>query len=143
MSLFCKIVKLAVISGTCILPAAYGQTPIRVAVPFAFHVNDKEFPSGEYLVKANSGQALMLLQNTDYSRAQFVLTNTAQAPTQVEQPSLIFHRYGTEYFLSTVWLPGGNTGRQLRPSRRQMELARKHAAPESTILVAKVSTKKP
>jgi hypothetical protein len=143
MSLFSKIVKLVVVSGTCILPAAYGQTDIRVAIPFAFHVNDKAFPSGEYSVKANSGQTVVLLRSADHSRAQFVLTNAVQAPTPVEQSRLMFHRYGTEYFLSTIWLPGSYTGRQLPPSRGQMELARKHAAPERTTLVAKLATKTP
>ena len=143
MSLFHKIVKLLVVGGTCILPAAYAQTDIRVTIPFAFHVHDKEFPSGEYMLKASSGQALVLLRSTDNRHSQFVLTNAAQAPTSKEQPSFMFHRYGTEYFLSTVWLPGSNTGRQVPSSSRQMELARKYAAPEKTTLVGQLAIKKP
>ena len=143
MSLFSKIVNWVIVSGTCILPVAYGETAIRIAIPFAFHVNDKDFPSGEYLVKASSGQSVLLLQSNNYSRAQFVLTNAVQSPTPVEQPRFVFERYGTEYFLSTIWLPGGNTGRQLPPGRRQMELARNYAAPETTTLVAGLATKKP
>src|SRR5438445_13881115 len=125
MSLFSKLVKWVIVSGTCIAPAAYGQTPIRVTIPFAFHVHDKEFPSGEYLVTASAGQTAVLLQGADHSRAQFVLTNAVQAPSPVEQPKFMFDRYGTEYFLSQVWLPGTYTGRQVPASRRQMELARK------------------
>jgi len=143
MSLFLTIVRLVAVSGTCILPAAYGQTDIRVAIPFAFHVNDKDFPSGEYLVKASPGQSMLLLRNSNYSRAQFIMTNAAQSPDPVEQPKFLFQRYGTEYFLSTVWLPGGYAGRQVPPTRRQMELARKSAAPESTIVVAELARKKP
>jgi hypothetical protein len=143
MSLFSKIVKMVVVSGTCILPVAFGQTGIRVAIPFAFHINDKEFPSGQYLVKASSGQSVVLLQSADHRRSQFVLTNAAQSPSPVDLPKLMFQRYGTEYFLSTVWLPGGYTGRQVQPSRRQMELARKSPVPEKTTLVAELATKKP
>jgi len=143
MSLFSKIVKWVIVSGTCMLPAAYGQTPIRVAIPFTFHVHDQEFPSGEYLVKASAGQTVVLLQGADHSRAQFVLTNAVQSPGLVEQPKFMFDRYGTEYFLSQVWLPGSYTGRQVPPTRRQMELARKSAAPETTTLVAAIAKKKP
>jgi hypothetical protein len=143
MSLFSKFVNWVIVSGTCILPVAYGQTNIRVAIPFAFHIADKEFPSGEYLVKASSGQTVLLLQNRDHSRAQFVLTNAVEAPIPVEQPRFVFERYGTEYFLSTVWLPGGYTGRELPAGRRQMELAQKQASPDRTTLVARLATKKP
>ena len=143
MSLFRKIVKWIVVSGTCILPAAYGQTDIHVTVPFAFHIEEKTFSAGDYLVKASSGQSVVLLQSTDYNHAQVVMTHAAQAPTPMEKPTLMFQRYGDEYFLSTVWLPGSYTGRQLSPSRKQMELARKLSAPERAILVGKLETKKP
>jgi hypothetical protein len=144
MSLVHKILYIVVLCGTCISPAAYGQLEprIHVKVPFAFHVEDKEFPAGEYTVKASSGQTAVLLQSTDYSRAQVVLTNSAETHTVAEQSSLVFNRYGTEYYLSMIWLAGSNSGRQLTPSRQEKELAQKSADPGKTILAGTLTPSK-
>jgi len=37
---------------------------------------------------------------------------------------LIFHRYGDRYFLSQMWMPGNPTGRELPPSKAELETAR-------------------
>jgi len=39
--------------------------------------------------------------------------------------SLIFNRYGNEYFLSQVWAKGGSVGRGLPKTRAERELERK------------------
>jgi hypothetical protein len=39
--------------------------------------------------------------------------------------SLVFHRYGDEYFLSEIWPAGSSTGRGLPKSRAERELKRK------------------
>lgn len=144
MSLVRKILHFVALCGTCISPAAYGQLEPRiyVTVPFDFHVGDKEFPAGEYTVRASPGQTAVLLQSTDYSRAQFVLTNATQARTWVERPSLVFNRYGTECFLSTIWLAGSNTGRQLSQSRQERELAQKSPEPGKSILAGTLTPSK-
>ena len=143
MSLFHKMVKWLVVGGTCILPAAYAQTDMSVTIPFGFHIQDKEFPSGEYKVSARSGQALVTLRSPDRRLSHFVLTSSEQTLNSNRKPSIEFQRYGTEYFLSTVWLPWSGAGRVVPRGRRQMELARKYTIPEQTTLVGQLAAKKP
>src|SRR5258705_9340956 len=63
-------------------------------------------------------------------RAQFILTSPAKARTSIVQPSLVFKRYGKDYFLSEIWLAGSDTGRRLPPGRKETELARRLPGPE-------------
>jgi hypothetical protein len=43
----------------------------------------------------------------------------------MQSASLIFNRYGNEYFLSEVWPKGGSVGRALPKTRAERELERK------------------
>ena len=40
----------------------------------------------------------------------------------VSKSTLVFHRYGDEYFLSEVWPAGAATGREFPKSRAEREL---------------------
>ena len=142
MSWFHGIVKWIVVSGTCIF-AASGQTLVDVAIPFPFHIGENEYPSGEYRVKASYSPSMILLRSSDGSYSHFVLTQPMEkgpgaAP---EQPRVVFQRYGSTYFLSTVWLPDSRSGMQVVPNRRQQELARKHGPAQSEILIGSIAPK--
>jgi hypothetical protein len=119
-----------VLWAALVLPAAHGQveTWLHVDVPFGFHIDGRKFPAGEYMVRAGSASNPVLIESKDMKYAQFLLTNPVSARTPVVQPRLVFTRYGDDYFLSTIW-PGSDTGRQLRPSRQETELARRFSAP--------------
>jgi hypothetical protein len=45
-----------------------------------------------------------------------------------QNTSLIFHRYGSTYFLSQVWQGGGQNGQQLTLSKAERVTARQMAA---------------
>lgn len=55
-------------------------------------------------------------------------------PVQVwqakDKTTLVFHRYGDQYFLYQVWSAGALTGRQFYKSRTEREIERKLANPK-------------
>jgi len=42
-----------------------------------------------------------------------------------EKAHFIFHRYGTEYFLATIWTPGLEVGWDVLQGKMEAEIARK------------------
>jgi len=111
------------------LPSAFAQTgqPLTVDLPFAFQVNNQQFPAGKYEVKAEAGQAVVLLRSVDCKRAIFSLSTSIQSEKTREVPSLVFKRYDDRYFLSQIWLPGTNSGRGLPTSSAEREVAHRWA----------------
>ena len=109
------------------LSSAYAQSGqmITVDLPFAFQVNNHEFPAGKYEVKADAGQAAVLLRSADCKRAIFSLSAPVESANTHALPSLVFNRYNDSYFLSQIWMPGTNSGRGLSTSATERELARR------------------
>jgi hypothetical protein len=57
-------------------------------------------------------------------RLRFFSTIGTIASTRRNESTLVFHRYGDEYFLSTIWTAGNDTGHELFKSRAERELIR-------------------
>jgi hypothetical protein len=89
-----------------------------VDVPFVFHAGGQEFSAGHYIVAA--GDDIVRIFNSQ-TRGGYVATYSA---TRRESNSgkLVFHRYGSAFFLAEVWTQGKTIGRQLfvSPAERQL-----------------------
>ena len=106
-------------------------------IPFSFIVGQKTLPAGEYTVEPNrkDSQNVWLVQRRDGCKSAFFTTMPVRASETQEKAKLIFHKYGAQYFLSQIWTPGGNSGRQLLMPRLERELA-KNAIERQTIVLA-------
>ena len=111
------------------LPSAFAQASqmLTVDLPFAFQVNNQQFPAGKYQVTAGAGQAVVLLRSVDCKRAIFSLSIPIESEKTRAVPSLVFRRYDDRYFLSQIWLPGSNSGRGLPASAAEREVAQRWA----------------
>ena len=97
-------------------------------IPFDFSVAGKKLPAGKYWInRAQQGNGDMVVQisSTDGHSNITRLTIPVVARNAMSKGSLVFHRYGDEYFLSEIWPAGGLTGRELRKTRAERELERK------------------
>ena len=104
--------------------ATYAQSKMVVAnVPFDFQVGGKVLPAGEYTIKPiTSGDAGLLIRNAKGREGVIVLSQHTQAKaSQSDEARLDFHRYGDQYFLTTVWGPE-HSGRMILESRRERSL---------------------
>jgi hypothetical protein len=113
--------------------------PVRANIPFGFMVGSEAFPAGVYTVArvGNDAGALVLRSSDERKSAAFLTIGTSSVQAR-EKASLVFNRYGDQYFLREVWTAGDLTGRQLLPSRaeREMNLAVNEAIPELVAIAA-------
>ena len=136
--------------GTTTLCAQAARS-IVVDVPFEFVVGRKTFPAGAYTFRraARDSEKAWLVQRADaHEVAEVFFTGAvelsrAQSQTQTEtRARLDFHRYDDQYFLSQIWTPGRNTGRQLPKTARERSVERELESRASRTDVARlVSTR--
>jgi len=109
--------------------AAMAQAPEKIAVHalFEFTVANKTLPAGNYTIRPLSPTRL-LIRSEDGHETVIASTFAAQARKTPGEVQLIFTRYGDQYFLHQVFVPGADTGRELPRSHVEARLA-KAAAP--------------
>jgi len=96
----------------------------RFNIPFEFHVGAATLPPGLYLVSPQGVSNIMLIRSEDNRHNVMVSTGAVQKLKTPEHSSLIFNRYGEDYFLSEVWTTGYDQGRGLTQSALEREYAR-------------------
>jgi len=130
VNLLTKFSLLTAIVLVTTVASAQGQSlayRIRANIPFDFSIGDKELRSGRYSVGCagqNSDDAILSLVDAD-GRSKALWTSSPTLTLQAkDNPTLVFHRYGDQYFLFQVWPAGETTGRQFSKSRREREIER-------------------
>lgn len=111
-------------------------------IPFNFIVGGKTLPAGEYTVEPNRKDShnVWLVQSRDGHASAFFTTMPVRASETQEKTKFVFHKYGDQYFLSQIWTPGGNSGRELLMPRLEREVA-KNAIERQTIVLASGSVR--
>jgi hypothetical protein len=115
--------------------SAQGNHKIVVNVPFDFTVVDKHFTAGDYTLTSETLQSPILIRGEQGGNRSFVLALPAQSNKVQENAKLVFHQYGNQYFLSKIWYPGSDQGRELKASKLEQQVARDMSKPEETTLI--------
>ena len=105
-------------------------------IKFNFIVGGKTLPAGEYIVEPNRTDShnVWLVQNKEGNASALFTTMPVRANQTQEETKLVFHKYGDQYFLSQIWTPGGNTGRELLMPRLERELAKNGLEREKVVV---------
>ena len=121
--------------------AAQAQTTnVKASIPFDFVVGDHTYSAGEYTVESLSqNSAAIRIDNADESEKGMTLSNACQKGQPADGTTLVFQRLGDNYFLYQVWTEGNTTGRELRMSKAQVQLAKNNSKPELVIVAANIS----
>lgn len=106
---------------------AQSDMHLKVNIPFEFYVRNRILPAGEYTVR-QIGRDTLQIRSVDCRASDLFMTIPTQAGTTPNQSTLIFRRYGDQYFLSTIWTGGNDIGRQLLKSPAEGELIRARSA---------------
>jgi hypothetical protein len=131
-----KVFSAALACGLLVVMAAvttYAQMPgtaVRASIPFDFSVRGKVLPAGIYEIQriADGPSGLVISSvNGRHEHAVFE-TEPVEAKTMSSNGEIVFHRYGDRYFLSEIFAGGGETGRELLPSRQERSLRRELAS---------------
>jgi hypothetical protein len=90
---------------------------LSAEIPFDFIVADKTMQSGQYQVsKQTTSGEVLAIRTADGKNAVNRLTSNAGEARDM-RTRLVFHRYGSTYFLSQVWING--EGRQLPKTKQE------------------------
>jgi hypothetical protein len=112
----------------------------RVDIPFDFAVGSRTLPAGTYFIGRaldRSDDTVIQISRVDNSSNSMRLTSPVTMAAPIDKPTLVFHRYGDQYFLSQVWPAGAMTGRQVFKSSSEREIERNLAANPSASKMAK------
>ena len=138
---FAKFGLLAVMTIISVSASAKAQSldyKLTANIPFDFSVANKKLPAGKYWIsraQQGNGDLIVQIRSTDGHANISRLTIPVTTVIPMNKGSLVFHKYGDEYFLSRIWPAGGLTGRELPKSRTERDLVRK--AQESGIAAMK------
>ena len=132
INLISKATLLSAMLLVTLVASAQGQSlayKVRANIPFDFSVGEKRLPAGEYSIgrTQTSADIALSIADVDGHTKAIRLTNAALTLHPKKKSSLVFHRYGDQYFLFQVWPAGGSVGREFPVSaseRAQRELAK-------------------
>jgi hypothetical protein len=97
-------------------------------VPFAFTLGGQEFAPGRYVIRPLD-QGILYITDEE-GKAALTFTNRTEGAKRMDTAgSLVFAQYGDRYFLSKVFWPSETSGREIRKSKVETELARNLRAP--------------
>ena len=114
---------IAVLTSAVVSQTSPGDMVVNV--PFAFVASGQRLPAGHYIVKAVDDGRIRIFNSQNVG---LYLSTHAARRSKPEGTKLVFHRYGEEYFLSSLWINGNQTGRELFHSKAEMELARRNTS---------------
>ena len=118
-------------------PALAQTVSMKVNGPFDFIVNGKTLPAGEYRVDAiSTSTGTIAIRNSEKAAKILALTNGRESLEASETSKLVFHRYGSQYFLAQVWSAGNSEGRELPRSRAEREVASNNQPAAQLVAIA-------
>lgn len=122
------MVTLALAAASAVVANGQSGQKLSAQVPFDFVVADKTLRAGDYRVGAidQSGDAIAIM-NTAGDGAIRLSSPTKQGD-HAKAAKLVFHRYGSMYFLSQVWMGGEQTGRELTLGKQERAIQRERKA---------------
>ena len=104
--------------------------PVRAKIPFDFSVGDKKLEAGEYTFSRLSGfsdNKVISVSGADASAHVFQWILGAHVLTPKDKSTLVFHKYGDQYFLVQIWTGGEQEGTQMPESRGERTARRQLA----------------
>ena len=119
-----QIVVTAMTMALMVLSASAQTTTghMKMQIPFTFHVNDVTLLPGTYDVDTIS-PAVVRFANGTTKQSALVITPLSENGGSYK-PTLVFNRYGSDYFLSKMWFGQGSSGRAFLPTPAEKELAK-------------------
>jgi len=105
---------------------------IRATIPFDFHAGTTTLPAGEYVIH-EQGPLVWLRGAVGGTRSPIMIT-IATTGRELQHARLNFNRYGSDYFLTTVWSSSSLDGHQLVQTAREKEIAKRGGVPARVVV---------
>ncbi len=117
--------------------AAATKDVIKVKVPFAFTVNDREMPAGDYdvYVADSNDLSAWVMRGAQGTSEEVFLTGEMNAAMPASATELVFDAVGDHHFLRKIWFEGETNGREIAVCKAEKALEMK-GTPKSQHRVA-------
>jgi hypothetical protein len=104
---------LALTFASAATASARSAGTMRIQVPFDFDAGGKHLHAGSYTVRRvrSDAESALIIRSEDGREAAIVMTNAGGAPAA--RAAISFRRYGEQYFLAEVSIPGTASAREL------------------------------
>jgi hypothetical protein len=110
---------------------------ITAKVPFEFVLGSKVVPAGDWTVQsANMNSSILQIRNTDAGVSMFTMPSAATSKKISRDYTLVFHKYGNNYFLAEVTITGRREGYRLPVTKAEAELRAHNVPATNEILLA-------
>lgn len=110
---------------------------IAVKVPFEFVLGNKVVPAGDWTVQsANMNSSILQIRNADAKVNMFAMPSAAASKKISRDYTLVFHKYGNNYFLAEVTIAGMRNGYRLPEAKAEAELRAQNVPATNEILLA-------
>jgi hypothetical protein len=97
--------------------SAQGTPLAQVNIPFAFQMSNKTLPAGTYRIDLESNH-IILLRGPDKASG-FLVMHNASKTHPANHGSVVFDRYGSNYYLRQIWTAGRTDGLECPKSRAE------------------------
>ena len=121
--------------GAVTASAAFSQSSqtINVKVPFAFTVNKRIHPAGNYRIESLGGNRVVWkIRGMRDKPAEFLLA-TSLAGETIGNPHVTFRRYGNMQFLAGFKTQSFDVSLSTSRREKMLQMARKQVVPEEVI----------
>ncbi len=112
---------------------------MKVNVPFQFSVGDHSMPAGEYLISSVQPERTIRISSVHGKNSAILAVSPLYKQSPSAKTFLTFNRYSGSYFLAEVDTAGQDVARTLPHGKLEAEIARKDAAPDTTIVLAELT----
>ena len=112
----------------------HGQVLFKGNVPFEFCVGGGVLPAGEYSIDLIGWSSQSLSLSSGVRWLEILTPLTTESRKNIRTAELIFHRYGSEYFLAEMWTGADNTVRTFPVHPRERQLAKAGVSPEVALV---------
>jgi len=119
--------------------SARAQTgTVSANIPFDFVATGQTLPAGEYTVRSVEMQGMMLsIRDSDQRPTSMVISHRCESLNRSARTKLVFHRYGSRYFLAQIWREGDRSGYELPKSNHESEVAQDYPF-QNVVLAARL-----
>jgi len=130
---------IGIVLGMFVLLALPAKAEVRITIPFDFSVGEVSLPSGTYsVVRTGAACSLLQLRNKQGKGDAVAAINSVQSSREAvsDKDKLVFHRYGSRYFLAQFWIHGSSVGFELPKSKAERQISKRLPEPKTEILRA-------
>ncbi len=95
------------------------QNAVAADIPFSFILNGRLMPAGHYIIKADSDtHEVLRIDDRDDSVHIVTMAMPAASERQADN-TVLFHKYGNQYFLSSIRVSGSSMNCHLTTSKQE------------------------